>query len=306
MEYISETILKDYQVRKTKAQKLRFIELMKNHYPDMRIEEGGLIKSRNLVVGDVEKAKVVFTAHYDTCARLPFPNFITPKNILLYVLYSVLICIPFFLVMGLVEYVIVRLTDNTLLSYWGSLLVLLGLFLWVFMLGKPNPNTANDNTSGVILLCELMAALNEEQRENAAFVFFDNEENGLLGSARFLKKHKKEMKHKLLINFDCVSDGDHLLLVANRTARKRYGDVFLNTFRSSGEKIIHLEKSSTTFYPSDQVNFPVNVGVAALKKKKFIGYYLNRIHTKHDVIFEEENIRILRDGGKRLIEELLK
>ena len=301
MEHISETILKDYQVRKTKKQKLRFIELMKSRYPDMKVEESRVIKSRNLVIGDPETAKVVFTAHYDTCAALPFPNFIMPKNFLLTILYSVLICIPFFLVMGLVEFGMICLTDNLLLSYWVSLFVLLALFLWVFMLGKPNQHTANDNTSGVILLCELMGALTEEEREKAAFVFFDNEENGLLGSAQFLKKHKKEMKNKLLMNFDCISDGDHLLLVQNKAARKRYGDALNTAFQGSGEKEVHLERSSNTFYPSDQMNFPISVGVAALKKKKLIGYYMNRIHTRRDVIFQEENIRILRDGAKAFL-----
>lgn len=301
MELVSEMLLKDYQVRKTKAQKQRFIDLLKQHYPDMQVKEGGIIKSRNLVIGDPEKAKVIFTAHYDTCARLPFPNFITPKNILLIVLYNILICIPFFLAMGLVEYGVLCLTDNSLLSYWAGLVVLIGLFLWVFMLGKPNQNTANDNTSGVILLCELMAALTAEEWEKAAFVFFDNEENGLLGSAQFLKKYKKAMKSKLLINFDCVSDGDHLLLVQNKAARVRYEEKLAKAFQGRGEKEIHLERASNTFYPSDQMNFPISIGVAALKKKKGIGYYMNRIHTKHDVIFEEENIRILRDGAKAFL-----
>lgn len=304
MEHISETILKDYQVRKTKAQKLRFIELMKSQYPDIKVEESGIIKSRNLVLGDVETAKVVFTAHYDTCAVLPVPNFIAPKNFLLTLVYGVVLAIPFFLVMMLVEVLLMRLTDSFFLSFYPAFLLMLGLLLWVFMLGKPNQHTANDNTSGVVLLCELMAALTEEERKKAAFVFFDNEEYGLFGSAQFLKKHKKKMKDKLLINFDCVSDGDHLLLVQNKAARKQYGEALNEAFQSRGEKKVHLERSSNTFYPSDQANFPVNVGVAALKKKKFIGYYMNRIHTKRDVIFEEENIRILRDGAKAFLESI--
>jgi hypothetical protein len=39
---------------------------------------------RNIVIGNPDTAKVLYTAHYDTCARLPFPNFITPKNIFIY------------------------------------------------------------------------------------------------------------------------------------------------------------------------------------------------------------------------------
>ena len=40
------------------------------------------------VLGDPETAKVVFSAHYDTCARLPFPNFIAPKNLLVTLGYT--------------------------------------------------------------------------------------------------------------------------------------------------------------------------------------------------------------------------
>ena len=90
-------------------------------------------------------------------------------------------------------------------------------------------------------------------------------------------------------------------MVENKKAGKKYGEILARSFRGSESKEIHFEKSSNTFYPSDQANFPVNVGVAVLKKKKGIGYYMNRIHTKRDVIFEEENIRLLRDGAKRFL-----
>lgn len=305
MQPISEIILKDYQVRKTKKQKDAFIALMQEHYPELQVEQGGMAKSRNLVIGDVDTAKVVYTAHYDTCAVLPVPNFIMPKNILLTLLYGILICIPFFVLLALVEGLLLYLTDSFLLSYWVSLGVMIAALLWVFMLGKPNQHTANDNTSGTILLCELMAALSEEEKKNAAFVFFDNEENGLLGSGQFRKKHGKAMKGKLLVNFDCVSDGDHMLFVVNKKARKQYGAQLEQAFPGNSEKSVHFEKSSTTMYPSDQMGFPVSVGVAAMNRKPLLGYYMNRIHTKRDVIFQEENIRLLRDGGKRLVELLM-
>ena len=84
MTELSREILRDWQVRKTKAQKLRFIEFLQSRLPGLRVEEGGWPLCRNLVLGDPENADVVFTAHYDTCARLPFPNFITPNNLLIY------------------------------------------------------------------------------------------------------------------------------------------------------------------------------------------------------------------------------
>ena len=46
-------------------------------------------------------------------------------------------------------------------------------------------------------------------------------------------------------------------------------------------------------YPSDQANFQKGVGVAFLRKKRFIGYYMNRIHTKRDTILQKENLDAL-------------
>ena len=101
MTELSREILRDWQIRKTKAQKLRFIEFLQSRLPGLAVEEGGWPRCRNLVLGDPENADVIFTAHYDTCARLPFPNFVTPNNLLIYLLYQFLILLPFFAAAGL-------------------------------------------------------------------------------------------------------------------------------------------------------------------------------------------------------------
>ena len=80
MTELSREILENYQVRKTKKQKNAFIAFMQAHISHMQVQEMGFPKSRNLVIGDPESAKVILGAHYDTCARLPYPNFITPKK----------------------------------------------------------------------------------------------------------------------------------------------------------------------------------------------------------------------------------
>ena len=85
-------VFEKYQVRKTKKQKNAFIEYIsslstKNGY-STHVEKG-ILGARNIIVGDPEKAKVIYTAHYDTCARLPLPNFITPKSFLIYLLYQI-------------------------------------------------------------------------------------------------------------------------------------------------------------------------------------------------------------------------
>lgn len=306
MHPLSETILANYQIRKTAKQKTAFIDFLREEIPALQVEEGGLLHNRNLVVGDIRTAKVIFGAHYDTCAWLPFPNLIFPKNILFTILYGVLIAVPFFFLMLLSMYLMETVLHlGFLLSYWLSFAVLLLSIVLVFFAGPPNRHTANDNTSGVIMLCELMQQLDAETKKQVAFVFFDNEENGLLGSSRFRKVHKKELAGKLLVNFDCVSDGDHLLLVQSKPVQRRYGALLAKAFYDADGKTVHLEKSSTTMYPSDQAGFPVSLAVAFLNRNR-LGLYMSRIHTGRDTVFEESNIEYLCGGVQRFLAQLLR
>ena len=300
MTELSREILRDWQVRKTKAQKLRFIDFLQSRLPALTVEEGGLPRCRNLVLGDPESADMVFTAHYDTCARLPFPNFITPKNLLIYLAYQLLLLLPFFALAGLFCWGLIRLgvfpPGAVMLGWFAAF----GLILYVFIFGPANPHTVNDNTSGVVTLCELYAALDEDERARCAFVFFDHEESGLFGSAVFRSRHKKAMKETLVVNFDCVSDGDHILIVQNRLAKKRAGEALAQAFVSSADKQVCLAGPLGAFYPSDQVNFPFAVGVAAMNRSP-IGLYMSRIHTARDTVCDERNFSFLAEGARRLL-----
>lgn len=303
MTPLSNEILRAWQVRKTGKQKSAFIAFLQSHFPALQVENGGLFKNRNLVLGDPASAKIVFTAHYDTCARLPFPNFITPCNLWPYLGYQLLICLPFLALYFACLYFLPRWGVDFLLSDLIGFAAMMGAMVWLLMLGTPNAHTANDNTSGVITLCELYAALPEEARQQAAFVFFDNEENGLLGSAAFHRRHKKDnIDGKLLLNFDCVSDGDGILLALSKPARARFGALLEECYTSADGKAVLFPASA--FYPSDQVNFKLGVGVAALKKHRAWGWYMDKIHTKHDTAFDESNIAFLVSHTEELMKRI--
>ena len=305
MTGISETILKDYMVRKTKAQKSRFIDYMKSVFPELTVEEDK--KNRNLILGDPASAKVLLTAHYDTCVNMPFPNFITPTKFWVYLGSQLVIVVPFLLIMWLVRDVTFLLTRWEYGSLLAGYFAMLGAMYYLMIGGPANPWTANDNTSGVITLVELYHAMPESLRNRVAFVFFDNEESGLLGSAAFVKKHKQEdLKQKLILNFDCVSDGDHFLFVLNKPAMKQYADGIRAAFPATEEKDVLVESTSKAFYPSDQAKFPVNAAVAALNKHKRWGLYMDKIHTDQDRVFDSDNITFLRDGTIRLLEEIVR
>lgn len=299
MTPLSMEILADWQVRRTKKQKTAFIEFLRSRLPELQVESYRRSRSRNLILGDLRGAKVVFTAHYDTCAVLPFPNFLTPRNILVYIIYNILIITAFLLLSAGAGLLAERLTGWENMGHIVYLVVLWALILLMFC-GPANRRNANDNTSGVITLLELYAALSPEARKKCAFVFFDDEENGLLGSAHFRKRHKTLMKEKLLINFDCVSDGDELLVVTKRTAEKRYGAALRAAFTGGKNKQIRHFPAATTLYPSDQAHFPMGVAVAAFRRAPLIGLYISRIHTPRDTVFDQRNIRLLVDCARCL------
>lgn len=303
MTPLSQTILEHYQVRKTKKQKSAFISLIQQHFPQLQIQEGGFPRCRNIIIGDIENAKVVLTAHYDTCAQLPFPNFITPRNPLLSILYSVLLVVPVFIAVFLLNQLLNLVSADHWVHYWVSLGAYFG-FLLLLIAGPANRHTVNDNTSGVVTLCELMTVLTEAERNHVAFVFFDHEETGLIGSAYFRSRYKKEMRHKLLINLDCVGDGDHLLVCANKGARADHADLLKASFLPTGVKGILFTKAEKTYYPSDQIGFKKAVAVAALKHNRFWGYYMDRIHTAKDTVMDKENIKLLCDSIHRLLKKL--
>ena len=299
---ISKEILEKYQIRKTKRQKTAFIEFLRAHYPEMKVEEGGFPGNRNLVIGDPETAKVVFGAHYDTQPVMPFPNFIMPKSTLVSILYSCMIAIPILVISLLMGNLLADLLNNESLR---------GIFMYVFciaflsllIVGPANKHTVNDNTSGVITLIELMDSMTEEERAQSCFVFFDNEEKGLFGSSTFAKEHKETMKKKLLINFDCVSDGDYLMLIPDKKHFSEHEEKLKAAFGEVTEKTVLIESSKGVYYPSDQKNFKNNIGVAAFKKSK-LGLYMDRIHTPKDTVMDERNIEVLVFGFKNFLNKI--
>lgn len=308
----SMKIMEDFQVRKSKKQKEAFRAWLCGELEAAGCApkvEGGFA-AKNVVAGDPDTAKVIFSAHYDTCAVLPIPNFITPRNMFFYICYQLLLVIPLFLVVAVVEGILLALTvelhSPVLLPLMPVTSIALCIFfVWWIIDGPANRHTANDNTSGVITLLETALAMPEADREEVCFVFFDNEEKGLFGSAAFTKAHKKAKKETLNINFDCVSDGDFIQFFPGKRL-KRDGaalEQIGEAFAGRGEKRTEVVRSFG-FYPSDNASFKRGVGVCALKQNKIVGYYMNRIHTARDTVFEEENIELLRDGALRLAKKI--
>ena len=303
----SQKILSGFQVRKSGRQKRAFRAWLRRELEGAGwtvTEERGRFSGINVIAGDPEKAEVLFTAHYDTQAVLPIPNFITPRNLGWYLAYQLVFVVLMFAAVLVVEFAVMLLLDlPRQAAPWPAIAMCIFLMWWMFF-GKANRHTANDNTSGVITLLEAALTLPQELREKACFVFFDNEERGMLGSAAFASKRRQVKEEKLVLNFDCVSDGSSVQFFPTKSLKKdeaaleRIERAFLP---QSGETVEVVRGFG--FYPSDNASFRRAAGVCALKRGKRLGWYMDRIHTGRDTVFQEENISLLTDGIRRMLEE---
>ncbi len=293
----SMDVLLKYEIRKTKKQKSAFLSAVTDYADRCGYSvkvENGKFGSRNIVIGDPEKANTLVTAHYDTPASIGLPNFITPCNPVAFVICQILMLFPFYFLSFFAAFLVDLVSDNVpfilLVSYIAYFVL-----LFLLMIGPANRHTANDNTSGVVTLLEIMATMPENQRDKVCFVLFDLEEAGLIGSSSYRKQHKAATDRQTVLNLDCVGDGDHIVLFPGKKFKKEGRMGALRGFVSEcGKKSISIREKGFAYYPSDQKHFPYGVGIAAFKKAKFIGLYCDRIHTWRDTVLESTNVNILR------------
>lgn len=307
MTNTTKEIFEKHEVRKTNTQRKLFRDYLVSYAKSQGYEakEERVSKNAyNVVVGDPESASVIYTAHYDTCAVMPVPNFITPKCMPIYIIYqlfltTIMLIIPI-LTMTVLAPMVYGATGSSILEALTKLsgYAILILTLYLMMKGPANKHTANDNTSGVTLLVDLMTDMPSELRGKAAFVFFDLEELGLIGSKNFKRRHKGIAKTVPVINFDCVSDGKNMLFALNKNALP-LKEKLAAAFKQNDTYTVDIATKGV-FYPSDQRNFDLGVGVAALKKTKRGLLYMNRIHTPKDTVYDEENIEFLKNGAIEL------
>ena len=307
---LADVLLGQFQVRKTYRQKSAFIDWVCWFAGELDIpvtieESTQFVHSRNIVFGDVDKARVILTAHYDTCARMLLPNFSTPGNMPLFILEQTVLTLLIGLGGWLAGWGANWLLEGTMHPFLSGLLCVLAsllgsaLVLALMLAGPENPHTANDNTSGVLLILMTMQRLKD--KPGIACVLFDNEEKGLFGSLAFIKAHPQAAR-RFLINFDCVGDGDTLLYTGMKGGMrmpqvKRIMAALEEIAPQYGMKMV-----SGVFpkwiYPSDQMLFPRGTAFAALKGKKVL--YLDRIHTARDTVLQVRNIECLLDVLSRL------
>lgn len=291
-------VLKTFPVRKTKLQKQAFRDAVQSYAQnlgyDVTVEQGSF-GVHNLLIGNPETAKYLVTAHYDTCARMLLPNLITPCNALTFWSYQILIVLLLMVETLVISTIVSLIAGNTEIASLVAVVVY-WILLLLLMIGPANKNNANDNTSGVVTVLEILRTMPENQRNKVCFVLFDLEEAGLLGSSAYRKAHKTETDRQVVVNLDCVGDGDHILLFPTKKLKKDTHKLppIYKTCGYFGKKSILVRDKGFGFYPSDHANFPYGVGIGAFHIQKGVGHYYSRIHTPKDTLLDQTNVNLLR------------
>lgn len=294
MSNFSEKLIKDYPIRRTDVQKEAFRQFVQEEVTNYSVEKQTLEKKHtNIIIGDVEKANIVFTAHYDTPGRSLFPNLMLPKNPILSLFYGIFIPIIIAFVALAAAYSITLILEIEL-AFTGILYLLIyfGTF-YLFTRGYHNKNNANDNTSGVATILNLTKI----KYDKVAFILFDNEEKGLLGSKAFKKVNKEMMSKKLLINLDCVGNGNNIIVTAKKKARDlSIYNTLKEMFKTNNEYNVEYVPMEKARCNTDHKNFDLGIGILACKKSKWGLYYTPRIHTHQDTVCNQKNIDFITDN----------
>ena len=287
-------VLEQFPIRKTNAQKQAFREATVSYAREKGYAvavESGKRGVQNIVIGDPNQAKYLVTAHYDTPANIGIPNVCVPCNP---IRSRMMFFVSMFLSAGLSAGATSLFMQQRYFPAAVLALVIVGLLL-LLQLAPANRSNANDNTSGVVTVLEIMTSLPQNLRDRVCFVLFDLEEQGKKGSYIYRKTHQEATEHQIMLNLDCVGDGDHILLMPEKKARLDQALMtrLQNLQDCYGKKQIHVISEGYCCNNSDQRNFPLGVAIAAFHKKKR-DYVVGRIHTKRDTILEQTNVNILR------------
>ena len=304
MSYL-KTVNELFPIRRTIEEKKRFEEYALEKGKELgyisQVQE--LEKHRNLVFGDLSSAKVIFGAHYDTPTGGLIPNLMMPRNNVLFFAYQFLIPI-LLVVLGLsLAYGLQNLFHYDELGViLIFLLIYYGFFILLFKAFK-NPHNLNDNTSGVAGVFTLMEKLSGNQE--VAFVLFDDEEKGKKGSKALYKAYPNYFDQKLVINMDCIGNGDNIILISSLKAMK------LNEYHKLANCFQSNQYFKVASYPakgsqcnSDQKSFPCGIAILAAKRRPIIGFYTPRIHTVWDKVASFENIEFIANNLKNFVDKL--
>ena len=307
MNEFAERIERDFPVRRKEKEKVDFrtwlVYTLKELGYSPKLESGTSALSAggnvtNVVVGDIEKAKIVLAAHYDTGVREVLPPLICPTRPATYMLYEALMPLLALAVSFLISFGVtfaLNMPNMTLPLF--LLLLVVGLFYPKY--GKSEMNNKNANTSGVIALLEVAKALTPRYRGEVCFLFLDGGTQGGKGAKRLIHAHP-ELKKKSVVVLDCVGEGDELLILPGKGARwnGELLDAINSSFENSERKTCYDKVDGLVHFPGDQRAFRQGVAVCAVRRVPGFGRFI--CPTGKDNRIDDENLELLSRGLVKL------
>jgi len=159
-----------------------------------------------------------------------------------------------------------------------------GYLYSAYLFGNASPG-ADDNASGVFAVLECLRRFGHQPGVNIIPVFFNYEEQGLIGSRAWWRRHfgrhgkgipgvAVDPKQAYVINFDCVGRGRRVFVSGNRYLREQL--LATPTARA-------IKATRTWFYPSDHWVFRSPwKAVSFVRANRFWALDLGWVHSKKD------------------------
>lgn len=243
-----------YRVRRTDKSKRRFLSALVADISDMR-EDVQVIEynrhkkyaSRNVYVGDIEKADRIICTYYDTPIQhfgpyVLFDREAQEKRTTSFIIVSSVLLIllgiagTFFYMQnasGAVDLLSVR-----------TLFIALAYGVFFYLLGKIAKGSANRktlirNTSSVLAM---LAMISEAKGEKTAFAFVDEGSFGESGLEAMRTPGNKKAK---IFFLDCVGADAPLHVIGNDVSKAKLSEFSID-HRSSDEKITYIFSAKTS------------------------------------------------------------
>jgi len=303
IEKTKELLLTLFPVRRSAGQKEEFRkwlvkELKRAGHKAAEESYGKYNGTVNVIAGDPERATVFLAAHYDTATRMLLPNFVSPTNPFFHVGYHFLVGFVLVVLALVLSFVVTFPVDRPDLTFPLFVIFAVGILL-ITAYGPANRNNANNNTSGVLAL--LSVAREMPRNERICYVFFDNNERSLLGAKSFKKKHPGA-ERTLMIDFNCVGNGEKLLLMPSKHSRwdEELMAALDEAFAGVDTDRVKLINQGLVYYPTDGRKFKFHLSVVACKKGLF-GYHIPHLNSKKDTQLDCGNVRLLAEGMTRFL-----
>lgn len=307
-------MIRDYILDFGIAMPCRYFKFQKANYLDALLKEFKKLGYRyelkafkdvkNIEIGAVDKAKMVFMTAYDTPTKVNVPNYIyypfnADKNIKQEqknLLFTAALIIGW--IFALIVFYYLSKNFINIPEILKFMIIVLGI-AFIFYLLLPIPNKANINRHSVSVAMMLDIATKIPHGQ-VAFVFLDKQSINFRGLNTYVKQSGYDFKNKLVIYLDCLADGEATVFAHSDNIDDKAISMFkCNDLNFSLKQFSNNYLNKIGFNGLDKI---IDVCSGTIENHEFI---VKNTRTKHDVHLNMDRITkieevLLEMAGKYL------